>query len=95
MKSVEFTFAGIDFKIDFLEDALNHRLDELIGVSIWDEEKSKFGPISVDFEGFLDDLQDQIDQALEEMYENKKQYVGDLKYDAMKDDMINWKNLED
>ena len=95
IKSVEFKFAGIEFKVDYFHDGEDKHFDELVGVSIWDEEKSKFEPISVDFEGFLDDMQEQIDYAVEEMNTNEALVAGDLVYDSMKDELINWENLED
>lgn len=93
MKSVEFTFAGIEFKVDLHLDDNNRCLDVLVGVSAWNKEKRQYEPISCNLSLFQKDMQDMINEAIEEMYESEKYIHADMMYDAWKEEQINWGNM--
>lgn len=88
MKSIEFTYAGIEFKVDLYIDESNRCIDTLVGVSVWNELNREYDLISCDLEAFENDMEDVLYEALEEMYDNQRMMLDDMKFDAMRDEMM-------
>ena len=89
MKEIEFKFAGIQFMVqldvsmgDTLKDSV---IESVIGVYTWNEKKRQYEPISCDYEAFENDLQDQIYQAFEEMYDAERLAREDMAFDAARE----------
>ena len=93
MESIEFKFAGIEFKVDLYIDESNRCIDTLVGVSVWNELNREYDLISCDLKEFEHDMEDVLYEALEEMYDNQKMMLDDMKFDAMRDEMIENMNL--
>ena len=89
MKEIEFKFAGIQFMVqldvsmgDTLGDSV---IESVMGVYTWNDKKREYEPISCDLEAFEVDLQDQIYQAFEEMYDAERLAHEDMMFDAMRE----------
>lgn len=92
MKEVEFKFAGIQFMVqldvsmgDTLKDSV---IESVLGVYTWNEEKREYEPISCDLEAFENDLQDQINEAFEEMYDSERLAAEDMAFERWREDQI-------
>ena len=92
MKEIEFTFAGIKFMVQLdvsmgesLKDSV---IESVIGVFFWNEKKCLYEPISCDLEAFEADLQDQIYQAFEEMYDAERLAHEDMVFDAARERVV-------
>lgn len=92
MKEIEFTFAGIQFMVqldvstgDTLKDSI---IESVLGVYTWNKEKRKYEPISCDLEAFENDLQDQINEAFEEMYDSERLAAEDMAFERWREDQI-------
>ena len=92
MKSIYFTYAGIDFQVNFHEDENNKCIDEIVDVCAYNKKKSKYEPISCEIEHFEKDFELQIADALQEMYDGEKAYWEDMKYEEMRESKYASKN---
>ena len=88
MKSVEFKYAGILFNVDLDEDEEHRCVDTVFKVSIWNELNREYEVISCNTDEFKTGMEDAINDALYEMYENARLAHEDMMFDAMRDEMV-------
>ena len=88
MKQIEFKYAGIQFmaKLDINDD--DKVLEQVVHVYTWNDKKREYEPISVDLEAFEHDMQDQINEALEEMYLNERLAHEDMLYESAREERL-------
>lgn len=98
MKEIEFKFAGIQFMVQLdvsMEDTLGDSvIESVLGVYTWNEKKCQYEPISCDLEAFQNGLQDQINEAFEEMYINEEAARADMEYDSWREQQWELRNNE-
>lgn len=86
MKSVEFTFAGIDFKVDLYIDETNKCLDSVVGVYFWNRTTHSYEYLDCEKYKFEKDMEDQLNDAIAEMYDNARLAHEDMMFDAYREE---------
>ena len=82
MRQVEFKYAGIQFMVELDVNEQDKVLEQVVRVNTWNNEKRKYEPILADLEAFEHDMQDQINEALDEMYLNERLAHEDMMFEA-------------
>lgn len=95
VKELEFKFAGIDFLVEARVDDEEQALTDIEAVYTWNEEEHKYEPLSVKLDSFAEELKDQIEEALTDMYDSERARYEDAAYDAWRDDQLEKKLMED
>ena len=88
-KEIEFKFAGMQFMVeldvsmgDTLKDSV---IESVMGVYIWNKDTKKYEKVHALLDEFERDMQDQINDAFEDLYNDEKALYEEMAFEAYRE----------